>query len=115
MAFSEIALLRFRDALGARTDIEQKRMMGGMVFMAGGHMVGGVDQDKSGGDRFMFRVGVEAAIEAVTWPGASQVMMGTRPMKGFVFVDATECTGDELVEWIRLAMDYISSLPKKDG
>lgn len=110
MAYSDFAALRFREALGARADLEQKHMMGGLVFMAGGHMMGGVDRDKAGNDRFMFRVGPHIAPAALQRPGATQVMMGTRPMNGFIFVDARVCDDGALAKWICLVDDFIATL-----
>lgn len=113
MAYSDLTALRFRDALGARGDIAEKRMMGGLVFMVGGHMAGGVDRDKAGQDRFMFRVGTEQAQAALDRPGAIQVMMGTRPMKGFVFVAEADCDAAALAEWVAMALEHVNGLPPK--
>jgi TfoX/Sxy family transcriptional regulator of competence genes len=113
MAYSELTALRFRDALGQRPDIVVKRMMGGLIFMVSGHMAGGVDRDKAGTDRFMLRVGEEVAQTALELPGATQVMMGTRSTKGFIFVPETACAAAALADWVAMALGYIDTLPPK--
>ena len=100
MAYSELLAMRFRDALGARSGIVEKRMMGGLVFMVDGNMLGAVGR-RDGMDRFMFRVGPDQIADALG-RGAIQMEMGGRVMKGFVFVRETE-VGYPLDAWVALA------------
>lgn len=111
MAYSELQAERFRQALGDRDGVIAKRMMGGLILMLNGNMLGGVDKDASGHDRFMFRVGPGGVAEALSRPGASEVEMGGRRMNGFVFV--ADCDDAELAGWVRLALDYVEVLPPK--
>lgn len=110
MAYSELLAMRFRDALGARSGIVEKRMMGGLVFMLDGNMLGAVGQDADG-DRFMFRVGPDQVDEAVS-RGAIQMEMGGRIMKGFVFVREADAQ-DTLDDWIAMARRFVETLPVK--
>jgi hypothetical protein len=110
MAYSELLAMRFRDALGSRSGIVEKRMMGGLVFMLDGNMLGAVGR-RDDVDRFMFRVGPEQVSEAVR-RGATQMEMGGRVMKGFVFVKEADAA-DTLEDWIAMACRFVESLPPK--
>ncbi|MBP2159485.1 MULTISPECIES: TfoX/Sxy family protein [Asticcacaulis] len=110
MAYSELLAMRFRDALGARSGIVEKRMMGGRVFMLDGNMLGAVGRDASG-DRFMFRVGPDQIAEALD-KGAVQMEMGGRVMKGFIFVREAGAH-DTLEDWVAMARRFVETLPAK--
>jgi hypothetical protein len=110
MAYSELLAMRFRDALGARSGIVEKRMMGGLVFMLDGNMLGAVGR-RDGVDRFMFRVGPDQVTDAVG-RGAIQMEMGGRVMKGFVFVRESDAE-HSLEDWIVMARRYVETLPAK--
>jgi hypothetical protein len=110
MAYNELLAMRFRDALGQRSGIVEKRMMGGLVFMLDGNMLGAVGQN-AGVDRFMLRVGPDQVTEALS-RGAVQMEMGGRVMKGFVFVREADTT-DSLEDWIAMARRFVESLPPK--
>lgn len=111
MAFSDMQAERFRAALGDRTGVVAKRMMGGLIFMLDGNMLGGVDRDASGADRFMFRVGPDGMAEALARSGGRPVEMGGRRLNGFVFVP--DCDDASLGAWVRLALDFVETLPAK--
>jgi len=111
MAFSDLQAGRFRHALKERDGVITKRMMGGLIFMLNGNMVGGVDRDPSGAGRFMFRVGPDGISTALARPGCTQVSMGGRIMKGFVFV--ADCDDAALESWVELALAYVDHLPPK--
>ena len=83
MAYDEELAERFRDALGGRVGISEKRMMGGVCFLLNGNMIGGCDRTKSGERRFMFRVGKDNDEAAAELTGASPMIQGGRRMRGF--------------------------------
>lgn len=112
MAYSELLAMRFRDALGRADSVVEKRMMGGLVFMLNGNMLGGVTRDSHSQGRFMFRVGPDQAEDAISRPGAVQMEMGGRVMKGFIFVAEAEGTAD-LGAWIAMARRFVDTLPPK--
>jgi len=74
-------------------------------------MLGGIDRDKAGADRFMFRVGPGGMAEALSRPGSTTVEMGGRQMNGFVFV--SDCDDAALDDWVRLALAFVGTLPTK--
>lgn len=60
MAFSEYLVDRVRRRFSGLSDVEEKKMMGGMIFMVNGKMCVGIDIDKkTGKDRLMARIGQE--------------------------------------------------------
>lgn len=97
-----------RLALARFADIEEKKMFGGYCWMLRGHMLCGVEVG-----RYMFRVGREYETEAMARPGASPMDITGRPMRGFVWVDASCAAGQCLQEWVALAARYVGSLPPK--
>jgi hypothetical protein len=111
MAYNECQAGRFRKALAGKAGIAEKRMMGGLIFLLNGNMIGGVDIDPSGADRFMFRVGRERMAQALSRPGAQPVIMGGRRMKGFVFV--LDCDEATLESWISFVLHFVDRLPPK--
>ena len=80
----ETLTARVRDALSERHDVQERRMMGGLVFMVAGHMCCGVDRHG-----LMVRVGPDAHDEALAEPDASPMDLTGRPMHGFVLISQT--------------------------
>jgi len=113
VAYDEAVAQRVRDHLTGIGGVTERRMMGGLCFMVDGNMLAGVNRNKSGQDRFMFRVGKENETEALRRPGASIVDMGGKRMGGFVFVEADACDRPDLNEWVGMALGYVGQLPKK--
>jgi hypothetical protein len=84
-------------------------MFGGLTFLVRGHMCCGVV-----GDDLVVRVGPERYADAVSRPGARPMDFTGRSLKGFVYVGPTGYVTDRtLAKWVRLATEYVSSLPAK--
>ena len=113
MAYDELLADRLRDAIGERSNLSEKRMMGGVCFMIDGNMLGGAGRQKDGAGRFMFRVGKENEAEALSRPGAIPVDNNGRRMGGMVFVDEAACDGDALKNWVALGLSFVGALPPK--
>ncbi|MEQ1515263.1 MAG: TfoX/Sxy family protein [Usitatibacteraceae bacterium] len=99
---------QMRVALAARVGIVEKKMFGGFCWMLNGNMLCGVEVG-----RFMFRVGKERETRALEMPGATPMDITGRPMRGFVWVDASHAKGKMLLRWIDLASEYVGNLPPK--
>ena len=105
------------DAMGARLrpllakkGLVEKKMFGGLGFMLNGNMLIGTTAK---GD-LLVRIDPDKAAEALARKGAYQMHMGTRPMTGFIAVDATGTAGaTALSEWIAYAYAYVKTLPPK--
>ena len=118
MAYDGELTERLRAAIAANPalcdcSLEEKPMMGGIVFMVDGNMLGHCSRWKTGERMFMFRVGKEREAEALARPGTERLHSGARRMPGFVFVAADHCEGEALAEWVALAGAYVTTLPAK--
>lgn len=98
-----------KNDLGDRPDMVEKKMFGGNAFMLNGNMLCGVHKGGA-----MYRVGKEHEAAALAPPGARKMDFTGRPMGGFI--DAGEeamADDDTRAELLRLAVDFVSSLPAK--
>lgn len=108
MPFDPVLADAMRAALRGRRHIVEKKMFGGYCWMLKGNMLCGVEVG-----RFMFRVGPDLEREALSRPGAKPMDITGRPMKGFVWVDASMASGNALHGWIDFASQFVSTLPGK--
>lgn len=104
------------DAMGNRLrpllapGLVEKKMFGGLGFMLRGNMAIGTTAK---GD-LLIRVDPTKQHEALARPGAYQMHMGSRPMTGFIAVDAEGTSDDDaLRQWIAYAMQFAETLPPK--
>jgi TfoX/Sxy family transcriptional regulator of competence genes len=109
MAYDEALAGRVRAALGSAADVTEIKMFGGLCFTVHGNMAVGVT-----GDELMVRVDPASAASVVAEPGARQMDMGGRPMRGFLAV-APEAvkTPRSLQGWVDRGVGVASSLPPK--
>ncbi len=106
MVFDERLADRARSAVAERTDFDEKRMFGGLVFMVNTHMCCGLM-----GDDLMVRVGRDGQDAALT-RGATEMTFTGRPMAGMVIVPAGLLSDDDaLDEWVDRAVAYARSQP----
>ena len=111
MAIDAALLGRVRDRLTTRADVSEVRMMGGLVFMVGGHMCCGVKDA-----RLMVRLGEAGARDALAEPHTRPLAFGTRTAKAFVLVDGAGLGSDaELDAWIVRALRFVRTLPEVSG
>ncbi|MBL9174823.1 MAG: TfoX/Sxy family protein [Verrucomicrobiales bacterium] len=82
--------------------IEEKRMMGGLCFLANGKMCLGVESD-----RLMVRLDPAVYETALQRPGCRPMDFTGRPMKGFVWVTREALDTDQgLHAWAALALEF---------
>jgi TfoX/Sxy family transcriptional regulator of competence genes len=102
MAYNEQLANQVRESLRSQPIVEEKAMMGGLVFMVDGKMCVGVTNDD-----LMVRLDpndIEAALEK---RGARQMDFTGTPMKSFLFIGPEgTSSGSELRYWIDLALAY---------
>ncbi len=109
MAYNEKLADRVRTALAHHKAVEEKKMMGGLTFMFRGNMCCGVLQNN-----LVVRVGARQYEKALAYPHVRPMDFTGRPLKGFVFVDPAGFRTDRsLKKWIKLAVDFVRSLPPK--
>lgn len=109
MAHSERVASRVREILAEAEDVEERKMFGGLVFMLNGHMCCGVIRDD-----LMLRLGSDRAEQALREPHVLPMDFTGRPLKGYVYVAPPGLrTEARLRQWLRLARDYVATLPPK--
>ena len=105
MAYNETLADRTREIISlTQTNIEEKKMFGGLCFMVNDKMCVGVEKE-----RLMVRLDPEKYDEVLEKEGCTPMDFSGKPMKGYVFVsiDALN-TKKKLEYWIKLALDYNS-------
>lgn len=113
MAYDEALAQQLRDGLQGTRGVTEKKMMGGLCVLVNGNMLCGVDRDKNGVDRFMFRVGKENEAKALARTGTTIVDMGGKRLGGLVFVEADACADKALKWWLKLSLGFVGELPRK--
>jgi len=109
-AASDLMGDRLRPLLKRTPGLIEKKMFGGLGFMLNGNMVIGTTAKGA----LLVRVDPEKIDDALRRPGAVEMHMGPKPMKGFVAVDEEGTPDDEaLRDWIAHAMKYAKTLPPK--
>lgn len=116
MAYSEYFLDKVRNKLSRKAmNIEEKKMMGGIIFMVNNKMCIGIDIDKSNkNDRLMVRVGKEKYDNLLLLKGCREMDFTGKSMKGFIFVYPDGFEKDEDLEfWIDKGIEYNSKIINK--
>jgi TfoX/Sxy family transcriptional regulator of competence genes len=108
MPYSEFLADRVRSRLTSSGDIQEKKMMGGLIFMVNDKMCVGVDTDrKSTDDRLMVRVGKSAYEHLLEHPGCREMDFTGKPMKGFLFIYPEGFDSDaDLDFWVEKALEF---------
>jgi hypothetical protein len=110
MGYDEKAAMRIRELLASRTDVAEKKMMGGLCFMVGGHMC----CSASGRGGLLVRVGPDAHASVLGEPHVLPMEMRGRTMTGFVRVAPEGYRTDAaLKKWVRRGVDFVASMPAK--
>jgi TfoX/Sxy family transcriptional regulator of competence genes len=109
MPFDEKLAGRVRRLLDGRTDVEEKRMFGGLAFMVRGHMSVGLLNST-----LMVRVDVADQDELLDEPHARPMDFTGRPMRGFLYVDPPGiASGPALKKWVSRGVAFADSKPAK--
>jgi TfoX/Sxy family transcriptional regulator of competence genes len=100
---------RIRRFLSGRTDVAEKKMVGGLSFLISGNMCCGVT-----GPALMVRVGRDARPQALQQPHVRPMRFAGRDLSAFVCVDPPGFASDDaLARWLQQALDFTSALPAK--
>lgn len=112
MAFSEHLAERVRQRLRKANITDEKRMMGGLIFIVNNKMCVGVDMDKTtGNDRLMVRVGKASHDQLVFQHGSREMDFTGRVMRGFLFVGPEGFESeDDLDFWVEKALEFNTKL-----
>ena len=99
-----------RAALAGIETVHEVKMFGGIGFMLNGNMMAAASRRG-----LLVRVGQERHHEALLRPGARPMEMRGRVMKGYVYVDPSTLTDSALKDWLRLALAFVQTLPRKSS
>jgi TfoX N-terminal domain len=109
MAYDEGLATRIREAIGNRSGLAEKQMLGGLAFLVHGNMACGVR-----GDDLIVRLAADAAESVQGEPGVRPFDLTGRPMKGWLLVGADgHAEDDDLRRWVDRGVAYAASLPPK--
>jgi len=114
MAYSEYLADRVRKRISKIGQIEEKKMMGGLIFMVRGKMCVGVDIDKTTRlDRLMVRVGKIRYEELLKQDGSRPMDFTGKAMRGFLFIEPDGFDLDKDLDfWISKALMFNDLLIK---
>ena len=103
MAYNEKLADRVREIISlTHTNIEEKKMFGGLCFMVNDKMCVGVEKE-----RLMVRLDPDKQDEVMQKEGSKPMDFTGKVMKGFVFVDIEALnTKKKLEYWMDLALEY---------
>jgi len=112
MAYNEYQADRIRQRLSRLNLTNEKKMMGGLIFMVNDKMCLGLDIDKSTGkDRLMVRVGKAKHDQLIFKKGSREMDFTGKVMRGFLFIDPDGFdTEDDLDFWIDKALEFNSQI-----
>ncbi len=109
MPYDQAVAQSVRQAMTGRGMVEEKPMMGGLVFMLDGNMCCGVS-----GSSLMVRVGAGSYQSALANAHVRPLVFGGRRPRGFVLIDAAGYQSqDVLAQWLQCAITFVSELPPK--
>lgn len=110
MAYDEELADRVRDALSGEAGISERKMFGGLGFMADGHIAVAAS---SNGD-LLVRVDPQRAQDWVDDDTVHVMEMGGRRMRGWLLVAIGTVASDAaLTTWVGRALSHARSLPAK--
>ncbi|MBS1509536.1 MAG: TfoX/Sxy family protein [Bacteroidetes bacterium] len=103
MAYDEKLADRVREIIAqTHTNIEEKKMFGGLCFMVNDKMCVGVEHE-----RLMVRLDPAKYDEVIEKEDCKPMDFTGKPMKGYVFVDkAVLKSSKQLNYWMQLALDF---------
>ena len=110
MAYDEKTAERVRHLLAERHDVHERKMMGGLVFMAKGGMACTV----SGRGGMLIRVDPDAQPELVAQPHVKPMAMAGRPVKTFVrIMPEAYRTHAGLKKWVQRGLAAVAMAKTK--
>ena len=109
MPYNEDLAARTRALLKRRKGITERKMFGGVAFMANGHMCCGVSADY-----LMLRLGNAGAGTALRDAHTRPMDFTGKPLKIMVYVESAGYeSDDDLRSWVERALKFAKSLPPK--
>jgi TfoX/Sxy family transcriptional regulator of competence genes len=109
LSYDPAAAERVRHLLSGRSDVAEKKMVGGLSFLVNGHMCCGIT-----GMALMVRVGAESREQALREPHVRPMVFAGRALSGFIRIEPEGyATDDALASWVQRGLDFVSGVPAK--
>ena len=109
LSYDPAAAERVRHLLSGRSNVVEKKMVGGLSFLVNGNMCCGIT-----GTELMVRVGAESREQALREPYVRPMLFAGRALSGFICIEPEGYAADEaLASWVRRGLDFVSGLPAK--
>ena len=109
MSYDPAAAERVRQLLSGRSNVVEKKMVGGLSFLVNGNMCCGIT-----GTELMVRVGAESREQALREPYVRPMLFAGRALSGFICIEPEGYAADEaLASWVQRGLDFVSGLPGK--
>ena len=109
MSYDRAAAERVRQLLSGRSDVAEKKMVGGLSFLVNGNMCCGIT-----GMALMVRVGADGREQALREPHARPMLFAGRALPGFICIEPEGYAADDaLAGWVQRGLDFVSGLPAK--
>jgi TfoX/Sxy family transcriptional regulator of competence genes len=110
MAYDQELADTIRELLAAEPDVTEKKMFGGIAFLAQGNMA--ISASGQGGA--LVHVDPEESQRIVGSTAAEVAVMRGRAMPGWLRVPSENlATRKDIASWVKLGVEYARSLPPK--
>ena len=107
MTYTEELAERVREVLADRTDVDEKKMFGGLTFMVGGQMCCGVMKND-----LIVRIEPADFDGLVAQAGVRPFDFSGRPMQGMVYVDVDSLSDPKVLRaWVQRGTEYLAAHP----
>jgi TfoX/Sxy family transcriptional regulator of competence genes len=108
MAYSEFLADRVRQRMANAGKVEEKKMMGGLIFMVNNKMCLGISIDKkTQDDQLMVRVGKLPYEELLGKKGSRPMDFTGKEMRGFLFIDPEGFDADDDLDfWVNRGLEF---------
>jgi TfoX/Sxy family transcriptional regulator of competence genes len=105
--YNEELAERIRATLADRTDVEEKKMFGGLTFMVSGQMCCGVLKND-----LIVRIEPTEFDALVAQPHVRPFDFSGRPMQGMLYVENSALTDPEVLRgWVQRGTEYVKAHP----
>ncbi len=109
MSYDPAAAERVRQLLSGRSNVAEKKMVGGLSFLVNDNMCCGIT-----GMALMVRVGAGSREQALREPHVQPMLLAGRVLSGFICIEPEGYAADDaLTSWVQRGLDFISGLPAK--
>jgi len=104
LGYDPAAAERVRQLVSGRSDVVEKKMVGGLSFLVNGNMCCGIT-----GKALMIRVGAESREQALREPHVRPMLFAGRASSGFICIEPDGYAADDaLADWVRRGLDFVS-------